>query len=108
MSRASLAIHQALVENTPTELDKLPPAWTISTGFNRSDDGATITHMRRRANQEKSGVGDAALGVPIWRRGVRVLTMTVPASAVEGDGGLYVGICDAGGPVRLLEQRRQP
>ena len=94
-------IHRAAVDQLPLKLDKLPPAWALSAGFVRSADDYTIvlspggTAEDSAADDAKAVEGIAALGVPIVSNGQRAITITAPPSIVDGDGDVFVGLCDA-------------
>ena len=96
MNAIALAVHRAAIEQRPSDLDKLPPAWTISAGYERStEDSATIVHHPAATQGGPADKGDVALGVPIVRKGQRAITMTVTASVLHGEGDVLVGVCDA-------------
>ena len=66
MDGVALVLHKAAIGQGSVEMNKLPPSWTISAGWDRSNEGSTITHGVKAHGDGKKG--DAALGVPILPR----------------------------------------
>ena len=80
MNAVALAVHKAAIEQRPFDLDSLPPAWTVSAGYQRDTDAATIVHQPDSSRDHRSK-GDAALGVcRSFAKGQRAFTITVTAT----------------------------